>query len=87
MNCCQKHGDPCCTVCVPQAPNDGPLGFLVSAGKDTGWLVVGNCCAEKHEHSASKVYRANIIPYSQHCCKCGKELVPGGSIRDLFDGT
>jgi hypothetical protein len=72
-------------------PDPGPIGFLVSVvspGKDTAWFVVGSeCgCADKRDHG-SAVYRINIIPYSQHCCECGKELVKGGSIRDLFDGT
>ena len=67
---------------------DTPIGFLKHKQGTKGWRVVGRCCATRDDQRhASKLYRINVIPYSQHCCECGISLVEGGSIRDLFDGT
>jgi hypothetical protein len=63
-----------------------PIGYMKVKPREVGWRVVGPCCAVDTDKSRP-VLRVNIVPYSQHCCDCGKELVPGGSIRDLFDGT
>ena len=66
-----------------------PIGYLINivSSGDTRWCVVGMCCAKVRAHTDHRVYRVNIIPYSQHCCECQAELVPGGTIRDLFDGS
>lgn len=74
----------CVTIGSPE--NAEPIGWLKPSG--SGYVVIGRCCIDKiGPHTLARVYRANVIPYSQRCCDCGKELVPGGSIRDLFDGT
>ena len=69
--------------------DEKPIGRLWPH-PEGGHVVIGYCCltqTEVHAEGFVPVYYVNIGPlYSQHCYRCGRELVKGTSDVELFEG-
>ena len=69
---------------------DMPIAYLWKADGEPGYRAICPACMEDSDNDprrGSPLYISNIRPYKQSCCLCGKVILEGGSVRDLFDGT